>query len=289
MAIDINRGTSGINLPFEVSNEIWSKTQEASAIMGLASPMELPGSGVEVDIIAGDPEANWVGETEEIAVSEPAASSKKIKGYKMGIIMAFSNEFRRDKARLFDEMIARAPMKIAEKFDATCFGKVAKPGELFDNFSGCDAVDVVTDPWAGLVACDAKISEANAVLNGWCISPKYKSILLNEKDGDGRPLFVPSVSADSLPPLIGSPTRQSRNAYVAGTPNMYGVAGNWASARYGIVQGMTMSVSDQTTLKIGGEQVNLWQRDMFALKLTFEVGFRLRYEDEFVRMVDKAN
>ena len=123
MPIDINRGTSGINLPFEVSNEIWSKMQEASAIMNLATPMELPGAGVEVDMITGDPTAEWVGETEEVKVSKGTASSKKMKGYTMGVIVPFSREFARDKARLFDEMVARVPGVLAEKFDGTCFGK----------------------------------------------------------------------------------------------------------------------------------------------------------------------
>lgn len=285
-AIDFNRGTTGVNLPFEVANEIWQKTQEASAIMRLARPMDLPGSGVEVDMITGDPTVEWVGESEEIAVSKHTVGTKKIKGYKMGVILAFSNEFQRDKTRLYDDMIARVPLKIAEKFDGTCFGKYTVPGELFDNFSTCDAVDVATDPWAGLVAADAAIAENNAILNGYCISPKMKSLLLTAKDGDQRPLFVNSVASDGVPVLLGSPTFLSRNAYVEGTPNMLGVAGDWNSARYGVVQGITMSATDQSTITIDGAAVNLWQRDMFAIKFTFEVGFRLRFEDEFVRLTD---
>lgn len=287
-AIDFNRGTTGVNLPFEVSNEIWQKTMEASAIMRLATPMDLPGAGVEVDMITGDPTVEWVGETEEIAVSKHTVGSKKIKGYKMGVILAFSNEFQRDKTRLYDDMIARVPFKIAEKFDGTCFGKFTKPGELFDQFTVCDAVDIATDPWTGLVAADAAIAENNAILNGYCISPKMKSMLLTAKDGDERPLFINSVAANSVPVLLGSPTYLSRHAYVEGTPNTLGVAGDWNSARFGIVQGITMSATDQSTLTIDGQAVNLWQRDMFAIKFTFEVGFRLRYEDEFVRLTDAA-
>lgn len=287
-AIDINRGTSGINLPFDVSNEIWSKTQESSAIMQLATPMELPGAGVEVDMIATDPTASWVGETEEVAVSKGSATSKKMKGYKMSVIVPFSYEFARDKARLFDEMVARVPGVLAEKFDGTCFGKYTKPGELFDQFTGCNAVDVATDPWAGFVAADAAIAEQNAVLNGYCISPKLKSLLLTAKDGNERPLFVNSIAANGIPTILGNPTHQSRNAYIAGTPNTLGVAGDWNSARYGVVEGMTATIADQATLTIDGEAVNLWQRQMFAIMFSIEIGFRMKYEQDFVRLVDKA-
>lgn len=282
MPIDINRNTSGINLPFEVSNEIWSKMQERSAIMQLATPMELPGAGVEVDMITGDPTAAWVGETDETPVSTGTATSKKMKGYTMSVIVPFSRQFARDKARLFDEMVARVPGVLAEKFDGTCFGKYDKPGELFDQFSVCDGVDVATDPWAGFVAADAAIAENNAVLNGYCISPKLKSLLLTAKDGNERPLFVNSIAAGGIPTILGNPTHQSRNAYIAGTPNTLGVAGDWTSARYGIVEGMTATIADQATLTIDGQAVNLWQRRMFAIMFEIEIGFRMKYEEDFV-------
>lgn len=284
MPIDINRNTSGINLPFEVSNEIWSKMQERSAIMQLATPMELPGAGVEVDMITGDPTAAWVGETDETPVSTGTATSKKMKGYTMSVIVPFSRQFARDKARLFDEMVARVPGVLAEKFDGTCFGKYDKPGELFDQFSVCDGVDVATDPWAGFVAADAAIAENNAVLNGYCISPKLKSLLLTAKDGNERPLFVNSIAAGGIPTILGNPTHQSRNAYIADTPNTLGVAGDWTSARYGIVEGMTATIADQATLTIDGQAVNLWQRRMFAIMFEIEIGFRMKYEEDFVRL-----
>ena len=59
MATDINRTTS-IALPGEVSSEILQKTQESSAVMSLAQPIKLPGLGVTIPVITGDPEAAWV-------------------------------------------------------------------------------------------------------------------------------------------------------------------------------------------------------------------------------------
>lgn len=290
-AIDINRGTSGINLPFEVSNEIWSKVQENSAVMRLATAMELPGAGVEVDMITGDPEAAWVDETEETPVSKGAATSKKMKGYTMSVIVPFSNKFARDKARLYDEMVARVPLAMAGKFDGTCFGKYAAPGELFDQFTGCTAVDIKTDAWGGLVTADTLIAEHNAILNGYCMSPKMKSLLLNAKDGMNRPLFVNSIASNGIPVILGNPTYSSRNVYIAASesaPEQLGIAGDWTSARYGIVEGLTTSVSTESTLTIDGQAVNLWQRGMFAIKFEFEVGFRFKYKDDFCILTGDA-
>jgi hypothetical protein len=49
-----------------------------------------------------------------------------------------------------------------------------------------------------------------------------------------------------------------------------------------------VSVSDQATLDDGGTQLNLWQRNMFAVRCEMEVGFRVRDTDRFVRLTDAA-
>ena len=54
MATDINRTTT-ITLPGEVSSEILQKTQESSAVMALARSIKLPGLGVTIPVITGDP------------------------------------------------------------------------------------------------------------------------------------------------------------------------------------------------------------------------------------------
>lgn len=288
-AIDINRGTTGINLPFEVSNEIWSRMQDESSVMRLATPMELPGSGVEVDMITGDPEASWVGETEERAVSKGSAASKKMKAYTMSVIVPFSRQFARDKARLYDEMVARIPGVLGKKFDGTVFGNYTKPGELFDQLNACTAVDIKADPWTGLVSADAAIATAGGICNGYAMSPQMKSLMLTAKDGNERPLFVNGIGENGVPTIIGSPTYQNKGVYKAGvksssTPEILGYAGDWTSARYGTVEGMLISATDQATLNIDGEQVNLWQRGMFALMVEIEIGFRVKYMEDFVRL-----
>ncbi len=57
----INR--TNIQLPNDVSAEILQKTQEASTIMRLARQIPLPGRGVQIPVIEGDPEPAWVTET----------------------------------------------------------------------------------------------------------------------------------------------------------------------------------------------------------------------------------
>jgi hypothetical protein len=43
---------------------------------------------------------------------------------------------------------------------------------------------------------------------------------------------------------------------------------------YGTVEGVQIRFADQTSLTIGGENVNLWEHNMFAVRAEIEVGFR---------------
>ena len=76
---------------------------------------------------------------------------------------------------------------------------------------------------------------------------------------------------------MGASVYATKGAFVQNNPsgkNTVGVAGDWTQAVYGTVAGVDITLSDQATLTIGGEQVNLWERNMFAVRAEIEVGFR---------------
>ena len=72
-----------------------------------------------------------------------------------------TNEFRRDAAALYDELVRRLPLALAQKFDATVFGSGDAPGDNFDTFANCTAQSIgSTHTYAGIVAADADIAPA---------------------------------------------------------------------------------------------------------------------------------
>lgn len=269
---------TNIALPTEVSQEIMQKTQEQSAIMQLARQIPLPGRGLTIPVITGDPEAGWVEETGKKPVSNPALATKIMQAYKLAVIVPFSDEFRRDAASLYDAIVARLPLALATKFDATVFGPAANaPGANFDTFGACTAQAIDTNAYPGLVAADTAIATAGGIMNGIVLSPQGKGVLLAATDDQKRPLFINSVAEGAVPMVLGARTVLSKGAYVAGNPsnsNTVGVAGDWTQAMYGTVEGVQIRFADQTALTIGGEQVNLWERNMFAVRAEIEVGFR---------------
>ena len=279
----ISTNRTNITLPTEISAEIMQKTQEQSAVMSLARQIALPGRGLTIPVITGDPEAAWVDETAAKPVSNPSLSTKIMQAYKLAVIVPFSDEFVRDMSALYDALIARLPLALAQKFDATVFHGTA-PGSNFDTFAGVTAQTISGTGhsfYGALVDCDTAIATAGGILNGFAMSPQAKGEMLAAVDNNKRPLFVNSVAEGAVPRLIGAPVSYSKGAYKAGdsnTEDVLGFAGDWTQAMYGTVEGIKIDMSNQATLTVGtgddAQTINLWQRNMFAVRAEIEVGFR---------------
>ena len=283
MASGTATNRTNIELPTQVSSEILQKAQEQSAIMTLARKIALPGWGLTIPVITSDPEAEWVSETGVKPVKNPGLSKKVMQAYKLAVIVPFSEEFRRDTTQLYNALVSRLPLALAQKFDATVFHGSA-PGSNFDTMASVTAQNIGGEDgaWKALIDADMSIAGANADLNGFVISPTARGILLGETDNQGRPLFVNSTAEGAVPVVLGRRTVSNRAAYKAASganPAVVGFAGDWTQAMYGTVEGMNVSISDQATLVTKDQSnndvtINLWQQNMFAVRAEIEVGFR---------------
>lgn len=283
----ISTNRTNITLPAEVSAEILQKTQSASAVMQLARQVALPGRGLQIPVITSDPTASWVDETDAKPVSNPGLSTKLMQAYKLAVIVPFSDEFRRDAAALYDALIARLPLALAQRFDATVIGAVQTPGQNFDTFANCTTQALVPSGSAklydGLIAAYGDIASHNGSLNGFAMSPAGIGLLLGAVDSTGRPIFVNGVTEGAVNRVLGQPVVEGRGLYKAGTaavgtasgtPAIVGIAGDWTQAMYGTVEGVQIRFADQTGLTINSTQVNLWEHNMFAVRAEIEIGFR---------------
>ena len=141
---DINRTTNSMALPSDISNEIMQKTQEESAIMRLAHHIALPGRGVTIPVITGDPTAAWVAETAAKPVSNGTPGTKLMSAFKIAVIETFSKEFVRDAAALYDALVQRLPGALAGVFDSTVIGATQAPSATnFDTFANCTAQSIL--------------------------------------------------------------------------------------------------------------------------------------------------
>ncbi|MBQ9022237.1 MAG: phage major capsid protein [Eggerthellaceae bacterium] len=284
--IDINRGTTNVVLPEEVASEIWAATLEESAFMQLARKIQLPGNGLTVQTITGEPVADWVDETAAKPVSMHTFGRKAITPYKLAVIEPFSMEFVRDAAKLYAECVRRAPYALAKKFDQTILGTTA-PGSNFDVLGDATTISIASNQYQQFLAADAAITAANGIMNGIALSPAGKSLVLGALDGQQRPLFTAGVESNTVGNILGAPV-QVKKALAIPNSNIVGIAGDFDDALYGTVEGVKMAISDQATLTTEQGTINLWQQNMIAVRWEIEVGFSVKDKAEFVLLTNEA-
>ena len=294
---DINTTTTGVYLPPEVSGEIWQTTLEQSFIQRAANQIDLPGNGVAVDIITGDPVAEFVNETDQKPVSNPTVSSKIVYPHTIAVIETFSNKFRRNKSALYNALVNRMPMAIAKTFDrAVLFGEGA-PSTNFDTLEDVAAVSVYSSPYAGLLTGLQSVVDADGDIDNWAISPSGEILFMGQVDEQGRPLFIESITNDgAVGRLLGRPALKHKwvgNPGVPGdisedidsTPATVGFGGDWSTASWGVSENIAIDINTKGSVTLaGGTTINLWQRNMFAVRVEIEIGFRLETDEKFVRL-----
>lgn len=306
MAVDLNRGTSGVDLPEAFASQVWRDAQEASAVARLASPISLPGNGLSIPLMTGDVVADWVDETDEKPVSRPTFSSKHIKGYTMAVIVPVSNQFRRDAANLYAELARSLPGALAAKLDETVFGGTA-PGTGFDVLTSATAQGIGTTTSGngdaeGVLSVLEDVEALGGVVDGWAVAPQGKAILRRAKDADGRALLTDGYQVN-VPQLLGAPVYTNRNLYVSSTDQV-GFAGEFSQNLFlGFVEGVSISISDQASITDGTVDIptstpdetvtvpnvlNLWQRNMFAVRAEFEVGVAVRDLSKIRKLTSSA-
>ena len=286
--IDMNRTSTnaGALLPREISSEIWSTAVEESVVMRASRRINLPGSGLTIPIITGDAEADWVAETDEKPVSEASISNKSMTGYKLAVIETFSEEFRRDLPALYAELARRLPSALGRKFDQTVLHGTA-PGSNFDVLTGSASVSVdSTDTVGDLVGALSTVGAAGGDLSHWLLSPQAEGLVMTAKDGQGNYALMRDVqtSTGKIGSIFGREALKSR-AVFDNASNTIGYAGDFAnSAIYGVVEDVRVKISDSASINKNGTQINLWQRNMFAILAEVEVGFIVRDGAHFVKL-----
>ena len=290
-AIDINRGTTNVINDPEISQEIWGAALEESFFMSHARRVTLPGEGVKIQTVTGEPTANWVAETTAKPVSTHTFGTKTITPYKLAVIEPFSDEFVRDKRALYDELVRRLPNAIARKFDATILSTTA-PGTGFDVLGSATKVSLIPGNNATVydqfLAVDAAIAAGGGMMDVIGLSPAGKTKVQAAVDANKRPLFTPGVDSAAIGNILGAGVDFNKHLYVAGTagspgtPAIVGIAGDFSDAIYGVVEDITVEFSREATLVNGNTTINLWQNNMLAVKVECTLAFAVKSTAEFV-------
>jgi HK97 family phage major capsid protein len=310
-AVDLNRGSSNVSdlLPKDVSQEIQSKMLNASVVQTLARQISVPGTGLTIPVISGEPTASWVAESDNKPVSRHTLDKLVLTPKKLAVIEPFSDEFRRDLPGLYAELVRRLPNSLAKAFDlAAIAGDRTQIGSFYDDGEAASTnADLVTldatDAYGDVLGAITKVATNGYDATGLAMSPAGEAILMGATTTAGSPLFIPSAMTSSgVGSVFGRPVYRNRNVGFAAVDadvdadgsgagtnevdTLYGIVGQWDKAIWGTVEGVKVSFSDQATLTDGGTTINLWQRNMFAVRAEIEIGFVVADPKAFVFLTD---
>ncbi len=211
-------------LPPEVTQPIFEKTNEVSAVQQLARrvPLSLSAS-TAIPVSMDIPAAGWVSEGQAKPVGSGAFGVKMMTGKKVALIVPVSEEVARTNAAgLYDQLRQDLPTAIARAFDhAAIHGKDLRTGGAgpFSDYltKGASTIELGTasqgtgSTYTDLVNGEKLVVDAGYDFTGFAADPRLRPTLKLSTDTQGRPLWVddPQVGLTGGN-LIGYPAYYNR-------------------------------------------------------------------------------
>lgn len=269
-----------------------------SVVAQLAKPEAMTKPKKKFTYLAEGPGAYWVGETERIQTSKATWLQAELEAKKLGVIIPVSKEFLRYSVKdFFAQMRPAIAEAFYTKFDqAALFGKNSPYAtdmtvwERVTNSGNSIEQGTAANLYLDLNDLLAMIEDGDGDPNGFTTTKRFRKDLRGTVDQNNLPIFNdPKGGATST--ALGLPI-----GFASGKSWDYAkatlIAGDWDFARYGVLQDIEYAVSEDATLTTivdgEGNPINLFERDMFALRATMHVAFMTLKEDAFAALVPKT-
>ena len=285
----------------ELAGPIFDEAAKGSAAMSLMKKVPLGASGQAFPIVTGKPSANWTAEgakkhTTEASLGLVTMQPKKLTAIAVAsqeVIRANPGGYSETLAGLLAEAFARA-FDLAVFFDKGGDGTGTGP---FGTSLWATTKSVTLGGTAGANVYDDIVKAMGLNLQGtpkkqvtgFALDTGFEVDLLTTKDASGRPLFA-EASYDGLIPALRSGSILGRPSYLhenVGLDKTVGFLGDWTKAAWGTVGGITMDVSTEATVTIGGQLVSLYEQNLVAIRAEAEYGFALADKEAFVKIMRK--
>jgi len=274
-----------IFVPDKTAAEILQKVAALSAVTSMARHWPMAGFDTQkVPKISEDLEAEWVSIMAEKGVDSPDFGLVNLTCEEIAVIVPFQDKILRRADRNLASLIkGEMAQAIARKLDKTFMGYATTPFATSVSAAVPAAhtvaygtnVDIVEDLNQAMAAVEAD----GFVPTGFVAPIIAKSILRGLRDKNDRPLFIESLKAGDVDILLGMPIKFTTNNTGAGlSPALPEIlVADWRTVLIGDQEGVRYDQTDKATININGTQVNLWQRNMTAIKVYLDIAFNVSF------------
>lgn len=285
----------------ELAGPIFDEAAKGSAAMSLIRKVPLGASGQAFPIVTSKPTANWTAEGAQKHTTEAGLGLVKMEPKKLTAIAVASQEVIRANPGGYSEtlkgLLADA---FARAFDLAVFHNKGGDGNgtsPFETTLAATTKSVTLGAAAGTNTYDDLVKAmalnlqgtTKKQVTGFAFDTGFEIDLLNAKDTAGRPLFAEAAYTGAVPALrsgsiLGRPSYLHENV---GLDKTVGFAGDWSKCAWGTVGGITMDISTEATVTIGGQLVSLYENNLVAVRAEAEYGFAVADKEAFVKIVRK--
>lgn len=298
-------GLDGGLLPIEVVGPIIKRAQDTSVIAGLTTPTAVSWGTDNVPVQGSRPEMGVVGEQGAKPETGGTVTHTTLKRVKLAGYTVFSEEFVEANIEgLYDQMVADL---------GTAFGRgvdyvVAKGASPLTGtaISGATFVDQTTNVvtlgtstvseggiWQDFVTgYNLVVDQPNYSYDfeAFVADKRLRGQVLGAVDTFGRPLLTDGNLNGQQGQLLGVDAYYTNNV-VSGTlagrsdDLTRAYAGEWSSIRLGFAQQLTMRISREASVHVGGSLVNLWETNQIAVLVEGVFGYVVPNPEAFAKYV----
>lgn len=273
-------------VPSEQGTLILKETMSNSVMMQLAKYEEMSKQEKEFNYLAEGVGAYWVGEGEVIQTSKPQWLSAKMVAKKLGVIVPVSREFLQySVTNFFNEVRPLIAEAFYKKFDEATILNVDNPfeqsvagsiGDTGQTVEGELSYETLMEMYGILNDAD---HDPNAFISRKNNNSAFRGIV--EPQGNNAvPLYDRSNNTLDGIPIVNLKSSELKKGELFG--------GDFDFARYGIPYNLNYSISEEAQLSSvvdeEGKPVNLWERELMAIRATMDVGFMVLKDDAFAKI-----
>lgn len=279
-------------IPSEQGTLMLKEVISNSVMMQLAKYEEMTKQEKNFQYLAEGVGAYWVGEGEVIRTSKPQWLTAKMVAKKLGVIIPVSREFLQYSVTDF---FAQVRPLIAEafykKFDEATILNVDNPFPQSLEQAVTDADHIVTGGLNGDTFFELNdfINDSGFDVNAYISKTQNRSLLRRVVDGyeqeDGiitDPVRLYNRNANTLDGVAVADLNSAKME----KGELF--SGNFDYVRYGIPYNLNYEISTEAQLSSivdeNNEPINLWERELMAIRATMDVGFMVLKDDAFAKI-----
>jgi HK97 family phage major capsid protein len=300
MAITAATTTSDFSgfLTRDQSAPIFEQAAKQSVVQSLVRQVPLGTNGQSIPVVTGKISAGWVAEGAQKPASKGTVALKTMDPKKLAAIAVVSAEVvRANPGGYMDLLRPQISEAFAVAFDAAALHGTSSPfttnldtGSSTQEFTG--TTPAFTAVYDDLNAGFATLVNAGKKVTGWAFDSRMEPVFNGAKDTAGRPLFIDSPTIETAGPvragrMFGRPAFVGDGVYSA-TPKIYGYAGDWTQAAWGVVGGISYKVSTEAAVTINGALVSLFENNLVAILAEAEYGWLVNDAASFVKFTNAA-